>query len=77
MKKRVLITGITGQDGSYLAEFLIKKGYDNKIDAYRNAKILLNHCKPDLLKIEISKKKLIYILDQWKVMQVFSKSLIK
>ena len=28
MKKRVLITGITGQDGSYLAEFLIKKGYE-------------------------------------------------
>ena len=28
MKKRALITGITGQDGSYLAEFLIKKGYE-------------------------------------------------
>ncbi len=27
MKKKALITGITGQDGSYLAEFLIKKGY--------------------------------------------------
>jgi GDPmannose 4,6-dehydratase len=27
-KKRALITGITGQDGSYLAEFLISKGYD-------------------------------------------------
>jgi GDPmannose 4,6-dehydratase len=25
--KRVLITGITGQDGSYLAEFLLEKGY--------------------------------------------------
>jgi GDPmannose 4,6-dehydratase len=25
--KKVLITGITGQDGSYLAEFLLKKGY--------------------------------------------------
>src|SRR5574341_1208256 len=24
---RALITGITGQDGSYLAEFLLKKGY--------------------------------------------------
>ena len=28
MKKTALITGITGQDGSYLAEFLIDKGYD-------------------------------------------------
>ena len=27
MKKKALITGITGQDGSYLAEFLLKKGY--------------------------------------------------
>lgn len=26
--KRALITGITGQDGSYLAEFLLAKGYD-------------------------------------------------
>jgi len=25
--KRALITGITGQDGSYLAEFLLEKGY--------------------------------------------------
>lgn len=28
VKKRALITGITGQDGSYLAEFLLDKGYD-------------------------------------------------
>ena len=26
--KKAIITGITGQDGSYLAEFLIEKGYD-------------------------------------------------
>ena len=26
--KKVLITGITGQDGSYLAEFLLKKDYE-------------------------------------------------
>ena len=28
MKKKALVTGITGQDGSYLAEFLIEKGYE-------------------------------------------------
>ena len=28
MRKIALITGITGQDGSYLAEFLIEKGYE-------------------------------------------------
>ena len=32
--KKVLITGINGQDGSYLSELLIKKGYqvENLID---------------------------------------------
>lgn len=28
MKKVALVTGITGQDGSYLAEFLLEKGYE-------------------------------------------------
>jgi len=28
MQKKALITGITGQDGSYLAEFLLAKGYE-------------------------------------------------
>lgn len=28
MTKKALITGITGQDGSYLAEFLFEKGYE-------------------------------------------------
>lgn len=27
-KRRALITGVTGQDGSYLAEFLLEKGYE-------------------------------------------------
>src|ERR687886_2444500 len=26
--KKALITGVTGQDGSYLAEFLLEQGYD-------------------------------------------------
>ena len=28
MAKVALITGVTGQDGSYLAELLLKKGYE-------------------------------------------------
>lgn len=28
MKKKALITGVTGQDGSYLAELLLQKGYE-------------------------------------------------
>ena len=27
MAKKALITGVTGQDGSYLSEFLLEKGY--------------------------------------------------
>lgn len=26
--KRAFITGVTGQDGSYLSEFLLEKGYE-------------------------------------------------
>ena len=34
--KRALITGITGQDGSYLTELLLEKGYEVQPDgAYR------------------------------------------
>jgi GDPmannose 4,6-dehydratase len=28
MRKKALVTGVTGQDGSYLAEFLLEKGYE-------------------------------------------------
>ena len=28
MSKRAVITGITGQDGSYLADLLLEKGYE-------------------------------------------------
>ncbi|OIP09012.1 MAG: hypothetical protein AUK49_09395 [Betaproteobacteria bacterium CG2_30_68_42] len=28
MTKKALVTGITGQDGAYLAEFLLNKGYE-------------------------------------------------
>ncbi|MBE9593770.1 MAG: GDP-mannose 4,6-dehydratase, partial [Proteobacteria bacterium] len=28
MPRKALITGVTGQDGSYLAEFLLSKGYE-------------------------------------------------
>lgn len=28
MMERALMTGVTGQDGSYLAEFLLAKGYE-------------------------------------------------
>lgn len=39
MSKVALITGITGQDGSYLAEFLLEKGYE--VHGVRDVLLLL------------------------------------
>lgn len=38
--KKALITGITGQDGAYLAEFLLKKGY--KVHGIKRRSSLFN-----------------------------------
>jgi len=68
--KKAFITGITGQDGSYLAEFLLQKGYkvfglvrntnDNSLKniekLYRNGKITL--LKGDLKDLKSIKKAL-------------------
>ncbi|MDR3543894.1 MAG: GDP-mannose 4,6-dehydratase [Desulfosporosinus sp.] len=35
---KALITGITGQDGSYLTEFLLYKGSEHKIKMYYSIK---------------------------------------
>lgn len=39
---KALITGITGQDGSYLAEFLLDKGYEDH-DIIRRACVFNTH----------------------------------
>ena len=36
------------------------KSYDNKFEAYKNVKILLNHCKPDMIKLEINRKNYLF-----------------
>ena len=43
--KTALITGITGQDGSYLSEFLLEKGYDVHGTIRRSSedRIVLSH----------------------------------
>ena len=38
--KKALITGITGQDGSYLAELLLEKGYE--VHGIRRASSVFN-----------------------------------
>lgn len=57
MVKKVLIFGITGQDGSYLAEFLLSKGYEvhgmvrksSSPNRQRIDHLLINYNKPDRL----------------------------
>ena len=41
-KKVALISGITGQDGSFLAEFLIEKGYE--VHGILRRSSSFNHC---------------------------------
>ena len=52
--KRALITGITGQDGSYLAEFLINKGYI--VHGIKRRSSLINTDRIDHLYVEPSIK---------------------
>lgn len=55
--KKALITGITGQDGSYLAEFLINKNYE--VHGIKRRTSLINTDRIDHLyqdPHEISKK---------------------
>ena len=47
MSKRALITGITGQDGAYLAEFLLNKGYE--VHGIKRRASLINTARIDHL----------------------------
>ena len=47
MAKRALITGITGQDGSYLAELLLSKGYE--VHGIKRRASLINTARIDHL----------------------------
>ena len=50
MRKKALITGITGQDGSYLAEFLLDKGYE--VHGIRRRSSFLNTSRIDHIFID-------------------------
>ena len=62
MGKSALITGITGQDGAYLAEFLLKKGYE--VHGIKRRASLINTARIDHLysdpHVENTKLKLYY-----------------
>jgi len=53
--KKALITGITGQDGAYLAEFLLKKGYE--VHGIKRRSSLINTARIDHLYQEPFEKK--------------------
>src|ERR1051325_1142415 len=56
MAKKALITGITGQDGAYLAELLISKGYE--VHGLRRRSSLINTDRIDHLYKDIHEKNL-------------------
>jgi GDPmannose 4,6-dehydratase len=47
MKKRALITGVTGQDGAFLADFLLEKGYE--VHGVKRRSSLINTARIDHL----------------------------
>ena len=50
MSKTALITGITGQDGAYLAEFLLGKGYE--VHGIKRRSSLINTARIDHLYVD-------------------------
>ena len=45
-RKVALVTGITGQDGSYLAELLLEKGYTVSGESFLLESVLSELCSP-------------------------------
>jgi GDPmannose 4,6-dehydratase len=78
MSKRALVTGITGQDGSYLAEFLLKKGYEVIGMARRSSTVnferiahlqdIITFCPGDLL----DEGSMIHALRQYEPSEVYN-----
>jgi GDPmannose 4,6-dehydratase len=58
--KKALITGITGQDGAYLAEFLLKKGYE--VHGIKRRSSLFNTNRIDHLYEDLHEKDVHFIL---------------
>ncbi len=58
--KKALITGITGQDGAYLAEFLLKKGYE--VHGIKRRSSLFNTERIDHLYKDLHEKDVKFIL---------------
>ena len=77
-KKRALITGITGQDGSYLAEFLLKNNYD-VIGMVRRSSTVnfdrIKHIQEDVELVQgdlLDQSSLISILSEYRPQEVYN-----
>ena len=77
-KKRALITGITGQDGSYLAEFLLAQGYDVIGMVRRTSTVTfdrIQHIQDDLELVQgdlLDQSSLMELLSEYKVSEVYN-----
>ena len=74
MKKTALIFGITGQDGSYLAEFLLKKGYS--VHGVKRRSSSINTGRIDKLYQDPHEKKRVFFLHYGDVTDTISVSSI-
>lgn len=80
MNKKIIIIGVTGQDGSYLARFLLKKGYkifgivrSLKKNQFNNLKILKIEKKVNFIKCDLLEyKKLSSIIKKIKPVMIFN-----
>ncbi len=77
-KKRALITGITGQDGSYLAEFLLSKGYEVLGMVRRTSTInfdRIRHFQDDVTIVQgdlLDQMSLLHILREYEPQEVYN-----
>ena len=60
MDKIALITGVTGQDGAYLAEFLLEKGY--QVHGIKRRSSMFNTARIDHLVADPNRKKKPFLL---------------
>jgi len=78
MTKRALITGVTGQDGSYLAEFLLDQGYEVLGMVRRSSTVTFERIAHLQDRIEIvfgdllDQASLIEMLREWKPAEVYN-----
>jgi len=78
MGRRALITGVTGQDGSYLAELLLEKGYDVLGMVRRSSTVnfeRIAHLQDDIMLVPgdlLDEVSMIHLLDEHRPEEVYN-----